>query len=260
MDLDLDGNTALVTASTSGLGKASATALVREGANVTVCGRTPERLERAREQISAAGPGSVLALEADITDADDLEWLVSTTVEEHGGIDHLVTSAGGVPPGSFLEMAEDDWYDAFELLVMSFVRTATLAHPHLADSDAGTIVAITSASVSEPIDNLVLSNSVRRAVHGLVKSMALELAPEIRVNSVLPSVLIEDIDAAIEDALADGDFDSREAVLDAWTADLPLEQVGDPARLGDMVAVLSSDRTNHTTGAAVPVDGGRIRG
>jgi NAD(P)-dependent dehydrogenase (short-subunit alcohol dehydrogenase family) len=90
--------------------------------------------------------------------------------------------------------------------------------------------------------------------------MALELAPEIRVNSVLPSVLIEDVEAAVEDALADGEFDSREAVIDAWTADLPLQQVSDPARLGDMVAVLSSDRTNHTTGAAVPVDGGRIRG
>lgn len=260
MDLELEGNTALVTASTSGLGKASAAALVREGANVTICGRTPSRLETARDAVDAAGSGNVLAVQADITDGDDLASLVSTTVEEYGGIDHLVTSAGGVPAGTFLEMDEGDWYDAYELLVMSFVRTATLAHPYLESSDDGTIVAITSASVSEPIGNLVLSNSVRRAVHGLVKSMALELAPAVRVNSVLPSVLIEDVDAAIEDALTDGDFDSREAVLDAWTAELPLEQVGDPDRLGDMVAFLSSDRTNHTTGAAVPVDGGRTRG
>lgn len=259
MDLDLADNTALVTASTSGLGKATATTFVREGADVAICGRTPERLETARAEVADAGSGDVLAVETDITDTADLDSLVSTTVETFGGIDHLVTSAGGVRSGGFLDMAEEDWYTAFELLVMSFVRTATLTYPHLDESDAGTVVAITSASVREPIDDLVLSNSIRCGVHGLVKSMARELAPTVRVNSVLPSVLIEDVDAAVADALADGAFDSREAVLAAWTADLPLDRVGDPQRLGDMVAFLSSSRTAHTTGAAVPVDGGRLR-
>lgn len=260
MDLRLDGNAALVTASTSGLGKASAAAFVREGADVTICGRSPDRLESARAAVDGAGPGDVLAVQADITERTDVEELVDATVEEYGGLDHLVTSAGGVPAGTFREMTDEDWRDAFELLVMSFVWTVDEAYPHLASGDAGTVVAITSASVSEPLDELVLSNSVRRGVHGLVKTLAREFAPDVRVNSVLPSVLVEDVDGLVEDALADGSFDSREAALDAWTADLPLDRVGDPARLGDMVAFLSSERTNHTTGAAVPVDGGRIRG
>jgi NAD(P)-dependent dehydrogenase (short-subunit alcohol dehydrogenase family) len=259
MDLHLEGDTALVTASTSGLGKASAAALVAEGADVVICGRTPERLRSAQEEVADAGPGKVNGVQADITDRDDIEALVDATVAEYGGIDHLVTSAGGVPAGRFADVSTDDWYEAFELLVMSFVWTTELAYPHLVESDAGTVVAITSASVEEPIDNLVLSNSVRQGVHGLVKALARDFAPDVRVNSVLPSVLIEDVEAAVEDALASDEFDSREEVFDAWTAELPLERVGDPARLGDMVAFLSSDRTNHTTGAAVPVDGGRIR-
>src|SRR6056297_619239 len=117
MDFELDGNTALVTASTSGLGLASADALAAEGANVAICGRDENRLETARETVADAGAGDVLALEADITDGDDIERLVAETVEELGGLDHLVTSAGGPPSGAFLDIPEEEWYAAYDLLV-----------------------------------------------------------------------------------------------------------------------------------------------
>jgi len=260
MELDFEGETAIVTASSSGLGKASAQALAAEGANVVVCSRSEERVDAAVEDVRENATGSVLGVEADITDPDDIAALVDATVETFGGIDHLVTSAGGPPSGSALEIEERDWYEAFDLLVMSVVRLAKRAHPHLVESDAGTVTAITSTSVEEPIDSLVLSNSVRRAVIGFVKTIAREWAPDVRANAVLPGAhetpRITDL---VEAAVERGDFDTYEAGLDAWAEDIPLGRVGDPRKFGDAVSFLASDRAGFVNGASLPVDGGRLR-
>ena len=260
MDLGIDGNTALCTAASSGLGLASARALAEAGADVAICGRTETHLEEAKAQIEAAGDGDVLAVEADITDPDHVSAFVEQTAEELGGIDHVVTSAGGPPSGPFEAMGDEDWYDAYDLLVMSAVWTLREAHPYLEASDAGTAVAITSRSVREVIDDLVLSNSVRRAVIGLVKTLSREFAPAVRVNAVLPgaheTARIENlIDAAVER----GDFDDYEEGLADWAADIPLDRIGDPDELGDVVAFLSSERASYVTGTAIPVDGGSTR-
>ncbi|EMA40602.1 SDR family oxidoreductase [Halococcus hamelinensis] len=260
MDLELDGNAALVTASTSGLGLASAEALAAEGANVTICGRDADRLDSARETVDAAGPGDVLGVQADITDPADCEALVEGTVEAFGGLDHLVTSAGGPPSGQFLDLPEEEWYTAYDLLVMSVVRVLTAAHPHLDDSDAGTWVAITSTSVAEPIEGLVLSNAVRRGVPGLVETVAREFGPSIRANSVLPgSYETPRIEELIEAGVERGDYEDYEAGLADWSDDVPLDRVGDPRELGEAVAFLSSARASYLTGAAVPVDGGSLK-
>jgi 3-oxoacyl-[acyl-carrier protein] reductase len=260
MDLGIDGNTALCTAASSGLGLASARSLAQAGADVAICGRTEAHLEEAKAQIEAAGDGDVLAVEADITDPDHVSAFVEQTAEELGGIDHVVTSAGGPPSGPFEAMGDEDWYDAYDLLVMSAVWTLREAHPHLEASDAGTAVAITSRSVREVIDDLVLSNSVRRAVIGLVKTLSREFAPDVRVNAVLPgaheTARIENlIDAAVER----GDFDDYEEGLADWAADIPLDRIGDPGELGDVVTFLSSERASYVTGTAIPVDGGSTR-
>lgn len=260
MELELEGNVALATAATSGLGLASAEALAAEGANVVVCGRTEERLDAARDRLEAVGPGDVRAIEADITDPDHVEALVEETVETFGGLDHLVTSAGGPPSGSFLETPTDAWYDAYDLLVMSAVRTTRAAYPHLAESDAGSIVNITSRSVREVIDDLVLSNAVRRAVIGLMKTQAREFAPDVRVNAVLPGAHeTARIEELIDDAVERGEYDSYEEGYDDWAADVPMGRIGEPRELGDVVAFLSSPRASFLTGAAVPIDGGSIR-
>lgn len=260
MDLELEGNTALVTASSSGLGLASATALAREGANVTICGRTEERLEEAGAHVEEHAFGDVLTRQADITDPDDVSDLVQTTVDAYGGLDHLVTSAGGVPSGPFLETSERDWYGAYDTLVMSAVWTLEEAHPHLVESEAGSWVAITSTSVREAIDDLVLSNAVRRAVIGLVKTAAREFAPDVRANAVLPGAHeTPRIEELVEQALERGEYDSYEAGLASWADDVPLGRVGDPAELGDVVAFLSSERASYVTGTALPIDGGRTR-
>ena len=259
MDLGLDGETALVTASSSGLGLASATALAREGANVTICGRDADRLEAAGAQVEEHAFGDVLTRRADVTDPDDVADLVETTVDAFGGLDHLVTSAGGVPPGPFLETDEHDWYSAYDTLVMSAVWTLWEAHPHLRDG-GGTWTAITSTSVREAIDGLVLSNAVRRGVIGLVKTVAREFAPAVRANAVLPGPHeTPRIEALVEQAIERGEYDSYEAGLADWASDVPLGRVGEPGELGDVVAFLASERASLVTGTAVPIDGGRLR-
>ncbi|WP_277554360.1 SDR family oxidoreductase [Halobaculum limi] len=258
MDLRLDGDTALVTASSSGLGFATASSLAAEGANVVVCGRTPDRLADAESSLADA-PGDVLAVEADVTDRDDVAALVDATVEAFGGLDHVVTSAGGVPPGTFDETSDDQWRGAFDTLVMSAVWTLREARPHLTDSDAGTVTCITSTSVREAIDGLVLSNAVRRTVIGLVKTLSREWAPDVRANAVLPGAHeTARIEELVEDAIDRGAYDTYEEGLADWAADIPLDRIGDPQELGDVVAFLASERASFVNGAALPVDGGTL--
>ena len=257
MDLEIDGNAALVTASSSGLGKASAKALAAEGVNVVINGRDPERLEDALADVEEVATGDVVAVRGDLTDPDDVTRLVDRTVEEFGGLDHLVTSAGGPPSGPFLETTDEDWYEAFDLLVMSVVRLVRASAPHLREGDGGTIVNITSRSVKEAIDSLVLSNSVRMSVIGLEKTLSKELAPEIRVNSVLPgSHETNRIQDLVEQAVERGEYDSYEEGLAARGSSIPLGRIGDPMELGDTVAYLSSERSSYISGIAVPIEGG----
>jgi len=260
MNLELAGDVALCTAASSGLGLASACALAAEGAHVAVCGQTESHLDDARAQLQSCGDGGVLATAADITDPDHVSAVVEQTVDEFGGLDHVVTSAGGPPSGPFLETGDDDWYGAYNLLVMSAVWTLREAHPYLQDSESGTAVAITSRTVQEVADDLVLSNAVRRTVVGLVKTLAREFAPEVRVNTVLPgpheTARIEEL---IEAAVERGDVDSYAEGYEEWAADVPLDRIGEPAELGDVVAFLSSPRASYVNGVALPVDGGSLR-
>ena len=260
MDLGLEGDSALVTASSRGLGFASATALAREGANVAICGTSPENVEEAAADLEETGDGDVLARAVDITSRAEVEALVEETVEAFDGLDHVVTSAGGVPSGTFLGTPEEDWYGAFDMLVMSHVWTLTAAHEHLAADEGGTVTAITSTSVREAIPNLVLSNAVRRAVIGSIKTISREWAPEVRANAVLPGPhetgRIQDL---IEQAIERGDYDDYEAGRANWADPVPLDRIGDPIELGDTVAFLASDRASFVNGVALPVDGGRLR-
>jgi 3-oxoacyl-[acyl-carrier protein] reductase len=257
MSLQLAGNIALVTASSSGLGKASAEVFAREDANVVVNGRDQDALDETVAELDDLGDGRVVGVQGDLTEADDIENLVVTTLDEFGGLDHLVTSAGGPPSDPFLKMEDEDWYHAFDLLVMSVVRLVREAAEPLQADGGGTIVNITSRSVKEAIDSLVLSNSVRMSVIGLEKTLSNELAPEVRANAVLPgpheTSRIEDL---VEQAVNRGKYDSYEDGLAARGEGIPLERIGEPTELGEVVAFLSSPRASYLNGVAVPIDGG----
>lgn len=257
MDLDIDGNVALVSASTSGLGKATAESFVAQGANVVVNGRDEDRLAKAVKEIQSVGEGEVVGCQGDLTNKADIEALVERTLDEFGRMDHLVTNAGGPPSGSFLSMEEKNWYHAFDLLVMSVVRLVKASVDPLRADGGGTIVTITSRSVKEAIDSLVLSNSVRMGVIGLEKTLSKELAPEIRTNAVLPgpheTARIKEL---IEQAIERGEYDSYQEGLHARGEGIPMGAIGNPDDFGDVVAFLSSPGATHINGTAIPVDGG----
>lgn len=256
MSLDVADDVALVTASSSGLGRASAAVLAEENANVVLNGRNEDRLDEAVAELDALGAGSVVGVAGDLTRTDDIDALVTATVEEFGGLDHLVTSAGGPPSGPFMGTDDEDWYHAFDLLVMSVVRLVREAAPHLQDG-GGTIVNITSRSVKEAIDSLVLSNAVRMSVVGLEKTLSQELAPEVRANAVLPGPHeTSRIEELVEQSVERGEYDSYEEGLAARAEGIPLERIGDPQELGEVVAFLCSPRSSYLNGVAIPVDGG----
>jgi len=262
MDLGISGNAALVTASSRGLGKAAAIGLVREGVDVAINGRDEATLEATATELreEATADARVVPVAADLTDPDDITTLVETTVDEFGRLDHLVTSAGGPPSGSFLDTADDDWYEAFDLLVMSVVRLVRESTEHLQADDGGTIVTITSRSVKEALDGLVLSNSVRMGVIGLEKTLSRELAPDIRVNAVLPGAHeTSRIEELIEQGVDRGEYDDYEAGRAAFGSDTALGRIGEPIELGETVAFLCSDASSYITGQAIVVDGGSGR-
>ena len=260
MDLGMEGDAALVTASSSGLGKASAASLAAEGVDVVLNGRDADRLEAAVADVERVATGEVLAQPGDLTDPDDVAAMVARPVEEFGRLDHLVTSAGGPPSGPFLETTDDDWYAAYDLLVMSVVRLVHAAADDLRADGGGTVVTITSRSVKEAIDGLVLSNAVRMGVVGLEKTLARELAPDVRANAVLPGTIeTPRISSLVEQALERGEYASYDEGVADWGEDIPMGRIGDPAEFGDVVAFLSSPRASFVNGAAVPVDGGQTR-
>lgn len=257
MDLNLAGTVALTTSSSSGLGKASATSLAREGVNVVVNGRNKERLESTVEEIREVATGEVIGHAGDITNADDISALVDLTIDEFGQMDHLVTSAGGPPKLQFYETTDEQWYDSYDLLVMSVVRVVREATPHLKADGGGSIVNITSRTVKEASPSNVLSSSVRMAVPGLEKVLSNELAPEIRVNTVLPgSIETQRIYNGWDKAIKRGEIVDYDEGRARRAATIPLGRLGKPDEFGDTVAFLCSERAGFITGVALPVEGG----
>src|SRR2546427_1196560 len=246
MDLGLRGRTAIVCGASSGLGLASAEALAAEGANVAMFARRGEQLERDAERIGA------LAVRGDVTNAADIERLVTRTVEAFGGIDVVVWNSGGPPPGTALEISDERLEAAFELLLVPAVRLVRLALPHLERSAAGRIVCITSAAVKEPTAHLALSNTIRPGLTGWAKTLARELGPMgITVNCVAPRRI---------DTPRLKEIYGENGPAPDELAQIPLGRLGTPREFGDVVCFLASERAAYVTGTTLLVDGGISRG
>lgn len=261
MDLRLSGKVGIVAAASRGLGKAIATRLAQEGMKLAICARGEAELKNAAQEIKSATQAEVLAVRADVTRYDDIKRLISQTVEAFGGVDVLVTNAGGPPPGTFLKLDDVAWEQAFQLTLMSAVRLCREAIPHMQKRGGGRIIHITSVSVKQPLENLILSNALRLAVVGLAKSLANELAPySITVNTVCPGPMAT---ARMEQLIRDGAQRQSISVEEArrvWTKDIPLGRIGQPEELADLVAFLASDNARFITGTAIQVDGGLVKG
>ena len=259
MDLELRGKVALVTAASKGLGRASAMALAAEGAQIAISARSAI-LETTAAEIGAATGAQVLAVRGDVSEAADVTRMVAATMERFGQIDILVINAGGPPPGSFLSLTIDQWEQALQLTLLSAVRLCYAVVPHMLQRSSGSIVAIQSASVKQPVDNLILSNSIRLAVIGLLKSLAIELGPHgIRVNSLNPSFAqTERIDQLLA-ARAAANHSTPAAEAEKVVAGIPLGRMGTPEEFGRTLAWLASPAASYVHGQAVMFDGGAVR-
>lgn len=245
MDLGLRGRTAIVCGASSGIGLGIAESLAGEGANVVMFARRKDLLEEQAARIGG------VPVAGDVTSEDDLERVVATAVDRFGGVDIVVHNSGGPQPSSASQLDAEKVRAAVDLLLVSIVRLTRLCLPHLERSPAGRIVAVTSSTVREPIDNLALSNSIRPGIVGWSKSLARELGPKgITVNCIAPGR----IDTAR----------IREVYPDGPTADdlatIPLGRLGTTREVGDVVAFLCSERASYVSGSVVLADGALTRG
>lgn len=259
MDLGLKGKVALVTAASRGLGKAAATALAQEGARVAICARS-DQLEITAKEIENKTGAEVLAVRADLSKEQQIETLVERTLTRFNQIDILILNAGGPPPGNFLDLQPKDWEAAIELTVMSAVRLCYAVVPHMLARGSGSIVATQSYSVKQPIDHLVLSNSLRMAVIGLMKSLANELGPSgIRVNSINPAwTWTSRVENLMLDRAARNET-SVEQEAARVTQDVPLGRMGTETEFGRTIAWLASPAASFIHGHALMFDGGAVK-
>lgn len=259
MDLGLNGKVAVVAASSKGLGKASALALAREGARVTICARTAANLEAAADEIQRETHAEVLAVPADLTRAEDIRSVVAATVERFGGVDVLVNNSGGPALGSFPDLTDDDWRRAFEVVTLNFVRFVREVVPYMHQKRWGRIIGIQSTSVKQPVENIDLSNGIRPGIAGLMKAIMPDLAKDgITINLVLPGVFLTSRNLG---RLAGGSEEMDKAIEAqiAAAAAIPMGRLGRPIELGHLVAFLASEQASYITGAVYQIDGGSIK-
>ncbi len=260
MDLGLTGRVAIVAAASKGLGRAVAMELAREGADVTVCARSEANLAAAVAAIRQVTGRTVASEALDVTDADAVARLVASVERRSGRVDICVINAGGPPSKAFLDTSPAEWRAAFDLTLMSAVSFAREVLPRMQKNRWGRVVTITSMSVKQPIDGLMLSNSLRAGVAGMARTLANEFGSYgITVNNVCPGYTLTERLAGLLDGRARQEGVTREAMLTKVASQVPAGRIGTPEEFAAVVAFLVSERASYINGATIPVDGGYVR-
>jgi 3-oxoacyl-[acyl-carrier protein] reductase len=261
MDLGLRGKVAAVAAASQGLGRATAYALAREGCKVAICARTAGPLEDAAKAMRKETGADVVAVSADVARPEGVRAFVDGAIRSFGGIDILVPNAGGPPPGGFEGITDEQWAKGWELTFQSTIRLVRSCLPSMRQRGGGAVVAILSMSVRQPIDNLLLSNSLRLGLVGALKTLAREVAKDgIRVNGVAPGWIATDRTIELTRVRAEREGRRLDDVQAATLHDIPLGRFGKPEEVADLIAFLASDRAAYITGVIAQIDGGLYRG
>jgi 3-oxoacyl-[acyl-carrier protein] reductase len=261
MDLGLKSRVAIVAASSQGLGKAVARGLAREGAKLAICARTKATLSATAREIRRATGVEVLAQPVDVTDYDQVRGFVAATVKRFGRVDICVTNAGGPPSKPFSETTVEDWESAVSLNLMSTLYFAREVLPLMQKQKWGRFITITSVAVKQPVDGLILSNAVRSAVSGLVKSLANEYGKDnVLINNVCPGYTQTARLDELAAKLAVGEGATPEKIRQRWAAQIPLRRLGQPEEFANLVVFLASECASYIAGVSVAVDGGLVKG
>jgi 3-oxoacyl-[acyl-carrier protein] reductase len=261
MDLKLKNRVALIAASSQGIGRATAEAFAAEGCRIAMCSRNAQTLQAAAEKIRKQYDAEVFAEACDVTDASAVHNFVEAVARKFGSVDICVTNAGGPPAKGFLAATLEDWQRAIDANFLSTVYFAREVIPHMQRNGWGRIITITSITTKQPVADLVLSNAVRAAVVGLVKSLANEFGKDgILVNNVAPGFTATDRLKELAKARSAASGKSEQEIADAWAADAPLKRIGEPREVAETIVWLASERASYVTGQTVLVDGGMYKG
>lgn len=260
MDLGLRGKVAMVAASSRGLGFGIAKELACEGVKVSIASRDLNAAEQATKRLRQETGAQVLASRLDAKDANTIAEWTARTVAEFGGIDLLVANAGGPPAGNFDSFGDDSWQDAFELNLLSTIRMIRAVLPSMRRRGGGCILTITSTTVKEPLEQLILSNVMRSGVTSLVKTLSMQLAPEgIRVNNIMPGRIDTDRIRSLDEARARQTGATQEDCKSEAIKTIPLGRYGNISEFGKAAAFLLSDAASYITGSSLAHDGGSLK-
>ncbi len=260
MDLGLKGKVAFVAAGSKGLGKATALALAEEGANVMISSRNEEELVKTVAEIREVAKGKINYVVCDITDENEIKQAISRTLSEFGTIDILINNAGGPPAGDFEKLSDENWYHAFELNLLSYIRFIREVLPIMKEKRYGRIINFASSSVKQPIPNLLLSNTFRAGVLGLSKSLSNEFGEfNILVNTVSPGRIYTERIEELDNIKAQKIGISVEEIRQQSENTIPLGRYGKTEEYGRVVAFIASDVASYINGSSLLIDGGMVK-
>jgi len=260
MELDLKNKTVLITGGSKGIGRATAELFIKEGCKVAICSRSQANLISAVAEIKKSYNIEPLWIVCDLTKDSDIENAVNVVKKNFGPIDILVNNVGGPVPGKFTDLNDDDWFYAFEQLLMSTVRMIKRVLPDMKGKKWGRIINITSLSVKQPVDNLILSNSIRSAITAMAKTLSNEIGSfNITVNNVAPGYTLTGrlYELAVNKAKETGE--SHEHILANMSAEVPLKRLARPDEIGSLIVYLSSEQASFITGTTILIDGGVVK-
>ncbi|MBI4850493.1 MAG: SDR family oxidoreductase [Acidobacteria bacterium] len=261
MDLGLKGRLAIVTGASQGIGKAIACGLAAEGASLVISARNTETLEKTASQLKEQYKTEVLALTADVTKASDIERLVNQAVASFGRIDILVNNSGGPPSTKFQTTPLEAWQPSIDLILMSVVNACRQVIPHMQARKWGRIINITSIAVKQPMNDLILSNTLRAGVIALAKSLANELGKDnILVNNICPGFTITERLQELISIRSKASDISKEQLIKQWETDIPVGRLAKAEEIADYAVFLASERASYINGTTLAVDGGFVKG
>jgi 3-oxoacyl-[acyl-carrier protein] reductase len=260
MDLGLKNRVALVAAASRGLGRAVAEELAAEGAALIICSRDTHSITEAAAQIADKFNAHVLAVTADVTKSAEVASLVDSANARFGRIDILVTNAGGPPAGRFENLTAEQWEEATRLTLFSAIDLTRQVLPGMRERRWGRILNITSIAVKQPVENLMLSNSLRAGLTGFARTLANEVAAEgVTVNNILPGYTRTERLEELARMVGAKQGITQQEFMSKWEDEIPMRRVGEPREFAALAAFLVSERASYITGTSIQVDGGWIR-